>query len=150
MFAQDVDEAMAVLGEWYAGYRFAQDARHDLYHTTLVLHYLMQSIPNVGPPDDLIDRNVRIDFGRLHRLLTVNPQLSSTFDLLRQLACEGTLDGAVRDGFLPEELAQPENLPSLLHYFGLLSIRPVRENAPQLGIPNQALRRLFCGSPCDG
>ena len=150
VFAQDVDEAMAVLDEWYAGYRFAQDARNDLYHTTLVLHYLMESIPNAGPPDDLIDRNVRIDCGRLRRLLTVNRQLNDTFDLLRQLACEGTLDGAVRDGFLPEELARPENLPSLLHYFGLLSIRPVRENTPQLGIPNQALRRLFCGSPCDG
>ena len=145
VFGQDMDEALAVLNEWYGGYRFAHDARHDLYHTNLVLHYLAESIPNAGPPDDLIDRNVRVDYGRLFHMLTVNRRLHESFDLLRQLACEGTVAGAVRGGFPLEQLAEPENLPSLLHYFGLLSIRESRDGMPRLALPNQTVRRLLCG-----
>ena len=143
---QDVAEAMTVLEDWYGGYRFAEAARNDLYHTNLILRYLAESIPNTGPPDDLIDRNLRIDYGKLFHLLTVNRQLGDTFDLVRQEACEGdgTVYGAVRDGFLLEDVAEPENLPSLLHYCGLLSIRPAREHIPLLGIPNRTVRRLLC------
>ena len=147
VFAQDVDEALAILGEWYGGYRFAEDAGNDLHHPTLVLHYLLESIPNAGPPEDLVDRNVRLDHGRLQRLLSGNRQLDDTYDLVRQLACEeDTVYGVVRGGFLPEELAASENLPSLLHYFGLLSIRPAHDYTPRLGIPNQTVRSLWCGS----
>ena len=149
---QDLDEAMTVLDEWYRGYRFAGDARNDLYHTNLVLRYLAESIPNAGPPDDLIDRDLRIDYGKLFRLLSVNRQLGDTFDLVRQQACEGegTVYAAVNDGFLLEDLAEPQNLPSLLHYCGLLSIRAAREHTPLLGVPNRTVRRLLCGSRRDG
>ena len=152
VFDQDVAEAMTVLDEWYRGYRFAEDARNDLYHTSLVLHYLAESIPNAGPPADLIDRNLRIACGKLFHLLAVNPQLGDTFDLLRQHACEGegTVYAAVSDGFLLEDLAEPENLPPLLHYCGLLSIRAAREHMPRLGIPNRTARRLLCGFRRDG
>ena len=131
----------------YHGYRFAQDARNDLFHPKLVLHYLAKSIPNEGPPDDLIDRDVRIDYGKLFHLLTANRQLGDNFGLLRQLACEGTVSSAVRSGFPMEELTEPENLPSLLYYFGLLSIGAARETTPLLRIPNQTARHLLCGQP---
>ena len=147
VFNQDLDEAMAALDEWYHGYRFAQDARNDLFHPKLVLHYLAKSIPNEGPPDDLIDRDVRIDYGKLFHLLTANRQLGDNFGLLRQLACEGTVSSAVRSGFPMEELTEPENLPSLLYYFGLLSIGAARETTPLLRIPNQTARHLLCGQP---
>ena len=39
---------------------------------------------------------------------------------------------------------------SLLHYFGLLSIRDVREGALRLAIPNQTVRRLMYGYLRDG
>ena len=146
VFGQDVNEAMAVMGEWYGGYRFAERARNDLYHTKSVLRYLAESISNGGPPDDLIDGSVRVHYGKLRHLLTVNRQLNETFDMLRQLACESAVESPVRDGSLLEELAEPVNLPSLLHYFGLLSIQPEREYTSRLEIPNQTVRRLFCGS----
>jgi len=46
VFDQDVDTAMRIMGEWYHGYRFAEDAETDLYHTDMVLYYLKHSIPN--------------------------------------------------------------------------------------------------------
>ena len=99
VFDQDVDEAMAVMGAWYAGYRFAEGARNDLYNTDMVLYYLTESVPNEEPPRDLIDRNVRIDYGKLRHLLTVNRRLNGNFDLLRHLIGEGWVDSELQDGF---------------------------------------------------
>ncbi|MDE0027018.1 MAG: AAA family ATPase, partial [Spirochaetaceae bacterium] len=150
VFDQDADEAMAVMGEWYNGYRFAKTAGTDLYNTDMVLYYLKASIPNRPPPDNLIDRNVRIDYGKLRHLLTVNRRLNGNFDLLRHLIGEGWLDSELLDAFPLERLAERENFLSLLHYFGLLSIRAVRDDLPRLGIPNQTVRRLMYGYLRDG
>ena len=149
-FDQDVDEAMAVMGEWYNGYRFAKGSRNDLYNTDMILYYLKGSMPKKGAPDDLIDTNVRIDYGKLRHLLTINRQLNGNFDLLRHVIGEGWVDSKLKSGFPLVELDQRENFLSLLHYFGLLSIREVREGTPRLAIPNQTVRRLLYGHLRDG
>ena len=150
VLAQNVDDAMAVMGEWYNGYRFAKSATNQLYNTDMVLYYLKAAILNGAPPDNLIDRNVRIDYGKLRHLLTVNRRLNGNFDLLRHLIGEGWVDGELQDGFPLEQLAERENFLSLLHYFGLLSIRAVRDDLPRLAIPNQTVRRLMYGYLRDG
>ena len=137
-------------GEWYNGYRFAKGAVTNLHNTDMVLYYLIESIPNKPAPDDLIDTNVRIDYGKLRHLLTVNRQLNGNFDLLRHLIGTGWVDSEITSGFPLEQLNQRENFLSLLHYFGLLSIREVREGTPRLGIPNQTVQRLMYGYLRDG
>ena len=72
VFDEDADMAMATMREWYNGYRFAKGATEDVYNTDMVLYYLDQSIPNDEGPDDLVDVNVRIDYGKLRHLVVVN------------------------------------------------------------------------------
>ena len=60
------------------------------------------------------------------------------------------VDSEITSGFPLEQLNQRENFLSLLHYFGLLSIREVREGTPRLGIPNQTVQRLMYGYLRDG
>ena len=69
---EDADAAMAVMREWYNGYRFAKGATEDVYNTDMVLYYLDHSIPNEEGPDHLIDVNVRVDYGKLRHLVVVN------------------------------------------------------------------------------
>ena len=145
VFNQDVDTALGIMGEWYNGYRFAKGAEVDLYNTDMVLYYLDHSLPNRTVPDDLIDTNVRIDYGKLRHLLVVNRQLNGNFDLLRDIVGEEQVDTRVQAGFPLERLAEPENFLSLLHYFGLLSIRDVIHGVPRLAIPNQTVKRLMYG-----
>ena len=145
VFNQDVDTALGIMGEWYNGYRFAKGAEVDLYHTDMVLYYLDHSLPNRTVPDDLIDTNVRIDYGKLRHLLVVNRQLNGNFDLLRDIVGEEQVDTRVQAGFPLERLAEPENFLSLLHYFGLLSIRDVIHGVPRLAIPNQTVKRFMYG-----
>ena len=75
-FDQDVDAALALMREWYDGYRFSEDAENDVYNTDMVLCYLKDSVPDKPGPRDLIDTNVRIDYGKLRHLLVVNRELA--------------------------------------------------------------------------
>ena len=142
-FNQDIDAALAVMREWYNGYRFAKGAEGDLYNTDMVLYFLDHALPNKPMPDELIDTNVRIDYGKLRHLLVVNRQLNGNFDLLRNIIGEGVASSNIAMSFPLEHLDQPENFLSLLYYFGLLSIRDVLEGTPRLGIPNQTVKRLM-------
>ena len=145
VFNQDVETAMGIMGEWYNGYRFAKEAETDLYNTDMVLYYLDNSIPNREVPDELIDTNVRIDYGKLRHLLVTGRQLNGNFDLLRDVIGEEQVDTRIRPGFPLQDLTAPENFYSLLHYFGLLSIRDVVDRVPRLAIPNQTVKRLMYG-----
>jgi len=147
---QDVDEALEVMRAWYDGYRFAEDAQVTLFNTDMVLYYLRESILNRKVPRRLIDRNVRIDYGKLRHLLVVNRQLNGNFDILSQIAAEAEIVFDLQDGFPLEDLAAPENFASLLHFFGLLSIRGTRRGRTVLGVPNQTVRQLLHGYLRDG
>ena len=145
VFNQDVEAALAVMREWYNGYRFAEDAEGDLYNTDMVLYFLDESMPNKKAPRELIDTNVRIDYDKLRHLLTVNRQLNGNFDLLRHLIGEESTESNIQLSFPLDRLDRRENFLSLLHYFGLLSIRDVSHGVPRLGIPNQTVKRLMYG-----
>ena len=145
VFNQDVEAALEVMREWYNGYRFAEDAEGDLYNTDMVLYFLDESMPNKKAPRELIDTNVRIDYGKLRHLLTVNRQLNGNFDLLRHIIGEESTESNIQLSFPLDRLDRRENFLSLLHYFGLLSIRDVSHGVPRLGIPNQTVKRLMYG-----
>ena len=144
-FNQDIDAAMALMGEWYNGYRFAKAAGGDIYNTDMVLYFLKWSMPNKPPPDELIDVNVHIDYGKLRHLLTVGKQLNGNFDLLRHIIGEGTADANIAPSFPLKRLGERDNFLSLLFYFGLLGIRGAPEGLPRLGVPNQTVSRLMYG-----
>ena len=137
------DDALATMRRWYNGYRFATKAREDVYNTDMVLYYLAESSGGDGPPEELIDDNVRVDYGKLRHLLTVGGRLNGNFDFLRTAMTDGRAECRVRRSFPQRELNERDNFLSLLHYFGLLSIRPDAPGEPELVVPNQTARHLL-------
>ena len=77
--------------------------------------------------------------------LLTGRKLNGNFDLLRAVIAEGRADSDIVETFPQARLTRPENFLSLMHYFGLLSIRDVTAGVPRLGIPNQTVRRLMYG-----
>ena len=142
---QETDAALDIMREWYDGYRFAEDAEGSIYNTDLVLYYLKESIPNEPMPRELIDDNVRIDYGKLRHLLVTDRRLNGNFSLLREVIGEERVDATIRSSFPLERLGRREHFLSLLHYFGLLSIRGVSGGVSRLGVPNQTVKRLMYG-----
>ena len=142
---QEADAALRIMREWYNGYRFAAGAPNDVYNSDMVLYYLKALVLYGAPPSELIDANVRIDYGKLRHLLVTGQRLNGNFDLLRNLIGEGKADANLVGSFPLERLGRQENFLSLMHYFGLLSIQAAGEDAPSLGIPNQTVRQLMYG-----
>ena len=175
VFDEDADAAMAVMREWYSGYRFAKGVTEDIYNTDTVLYYLKHSIPNKRGPRYLIDANVRVDYTKLRHLVVVNRDatlaaeraaraevplrvsnsaelgnaqalgLNGNFDVLREVIAEGRVDSDVSPSFPVDQLGQRENFLTLLHCLGLLSIRGAVDGRLRLGVPNQTVRRLMYG-----
>ena len=149
VFDQDVDTALDTMRAWYDGYRFSEDATTSVFNTDMVLYYLSESIPNAPIPRYLIDDNVRIDYGKLRHLMVASEQgtarLNGNFDLLRHLLGEGQAEANIHKSFPLEHLAEPDHFLSLLHYFGLLSIRDSSPFGARLAIPNQTVRSLLYG-----
>ena len=162
----NLETALGVMREWYDGYRFSKSADETVYNTDMVLYFLDAAMPNKPMPERLIDDNVRIDYGKLRHLLTVSRQmgaasqgeqgdrmkegtstvrLNGNFDLLRQVVGEGRADAEIQTSFPLERLDRRNNFLSLLHYFGLLSIREAVAGRIRLHIPNQTVRQLMYG-----
>ena len=163
------EAALDVMREWYDGYRFAKGVKETVYNTDMVLYFLDAAMPRKPMPDNLIDVNVRVDYGKLRHLLTVSRgrttgatagdaarldaanqqgrdvRLNGNFDLLRQVVGEGQADADIQASFPLERLAQSDNFLSLLYYFGLLSIRETIGGRTRLHIPNQTVRQLLYG-----
>ena len=140
---EQAEDALAVMRKWYNGYRFAAKAKEDVYNTDLVLYYLAESRGADETPEELIDDNVRVDYGKLRHLLTAGGRLNGNFDLLRTALTEGRAACRVRRSFPLRELQHRDNFLSLLHYFGLLSIHASDADNAELVVPNQTARHLL-------
>ena len=77
-------------------------------------------------------------------------RLNGNFDLLRHVGGEGEVNADINVSFPLDRLTERENFLSLLHYFGLLSIRSATRGRARLGIPNQTVRRLLYAHLRDG
>ena len=71
--------------------------------------------------------------------------LNGNFDVLRQVIAEGQVDSGLHPSFPVDQLGERENFLTLLHCFGLLSVRGVANGRPRLGVPNQTVRQLMYG-----
>jgi hypothetical protein len=143
--AQDAEAYWPVLQEWYGRYRFAQEATEYLLNPDMVLYFVDEARGRATLPQDLLDPNVRTDYGKLRHLLTVDRQLNGNFSRLREIIETGETTGRIVTGFPLERLTSAENFLSLLYYMGLLTFDGIRDGLPVLRVPNLTIRELVYG-----
>ena len=107
------DRALATNRRWYGGYRFATEAQESVYSPGMVLYYLKASMEERGPPEELSDDNVRMDYGKLRHLLTGGGRLNGNFDLLRTAMTDGRAECRVKRSFPQRDLGDRDNFLSL-------------------------------------
>jgi len=142
---------LELMTEWYGNYLFSRKDNVDLYNPDMVLYFVNRCILGNDIPDDLIDRNVRIDYGKLRHLIILDrgniktPITNGNFSRLKQIIEEEEIVSNLVTGFPVKRLIHTENFISLLFYFGLLTIKKtvVQDEESVLRIPNETIRRLF-------
>lgn len=144
---QDTETLMAVMDQWYGNYRFSARSGETMYNTDMVLYFFKQYFKTTSIPGNLVDRNVRIDYGKLRHLIIIDSkdkkQTNGNFSRLREIVEEGKISSRLSDGFPLEEIESPENFASLLFYFGLLTIEDQKGGMTVFKIPNQAVKSLY-------
>ncbi|MCP4149675.1 MAG: AAA family ATPase, partial [bacterium] len=158
----DSSYLMDILRDWYGNYCFSEDAGTCLFNPDMVLYFTDHYLRSGKPPKNLIDRNARMDYGKLRHLILVDKSnkenlsketrreesegigftTNGNFTRLQEIIQKGEIDSDIIEGFPLERLAHRENFISLLFYFGLLTIKKEAVE-PTLRIPNETARRLY-------
>lgn len=74
-FGQDFTAHQGLIDQWYNHYHFHKARHEPIVNSDMALYYL-QSLVGIGePPDELVDHNVRIDYGKLRHLVQMDRRL---------------------------------------------------------------------------
>ena len=146
----DVDACMDTMQTWYNAYRFSRTADTRMFNSDMVLYFIEHVTRERAQPDNLIDQNVRVDYGKLRHLVMVDQRLNGNFSQLKQIMETGETVSEIAQSFPLERLLDRENFISLLFYFGLLSFDGVSQGLPVLRIPNLTVKKLMYGYLRDG
>ncbi len=144
-----LDETLALMRTWYDNYRFASQAETTLFNSDMVLYFIRDLLRTGQSPEEMIDQNVRIDYGKLRHLLILGRQLNGNFRHLLDILEEGRIEAKIVSSFPVERLTKSRNFLSLLFYFGLLSYR-IDGDMPVLSPPNETVKQLLYSYLRDG
>lgn len=142
---QDREALLAKLEEYYNGYRFAQDTTESMYNSTLVLYFLGQLSERGHLPRNMLDLNVRTDYGRLYAIAkAATGKPNGTRKLLEEVLTKGSVSVQLVEQFGTKVPMAKAQVASLFYYMGMLTFGPnaANEFVPTLVIPNRVMREL--------
>jgi hypothetical protein len=133
------EELLVELKKYYNGYLFNKNCRERLYNPDMLLYFFMQWQISGGYPDQLIDDNVRTDYGRLNRLVS-NRENRKT---LEEIIGEEGITADIVTKFSFDRMYDPDYFVSLLFYMGLLTIDRQEKTRLLLKIPNYVINTIY-------
>lgn len=142
-------ELLDVMTPWYGNYLFSKDENVRMYNSDMILYFIDNYLTKQELPEDLIDRNVRVDYGKLRHLIIVDkeknkiPVTNGNFSKLKEIIEQGGTTSKIVKGFPLEQLPDSKNFKSLLFYLGLLTIKGPEKDKLRLEIPNETVKRLY-------
>jgi len=127
------------LKEYYNGYLFNVDCKERVYNPDMVLYYFDHFTRKNKHPRELIDDNVKTDYGRLNRLASNDENRKVLQEIIE---VEGiTSDIVTRFSF--DRMYDRDYFVSLLFYMGLLTIDRQEKTSLLLKIPNYVVKTMY-------
>jgi hypothetical protein len=108
-FEQDFSIHRAIIDDWYNHYHFHKVRRETIINSDMALYYLPSLHRLQTPPDELIDHNVRIDYGKLRHLVQIARRLNGNFSRLREIIETGEQVSTIQTSFPVEGSLRQEN-----------------------------------------
>ena len=147
-FRHSVDELIQVMKPWYDNYCFAKQAlkkKTRMFNCDMVLYYLLNYMDNGCSPRQMIDPNTRTDYGKMKKLLQFDKLDGERKGIIRKIAEEEQIVTQLYESFSAYQIPKAEIFPSLLFYYGMLTIKGTRGSKLILGIPNNNVRKQYYG-----
>ncbi|HOD53740.1 MAG TPA: AAA family ATPase, partial [Candidatus Cloacimonadota bacterium] len=137
------ETALQTMKKWYNNYQFSEACESPVYNTDAILYFVKEAIRDKKIPSQLIDDNLRMDYGKLQYLIIQDKALNGNFKRLTEIINNGGIPSEIKKSFPFDQITQQENFISLLYFFGLLSFSgSYVEGLPFLHIPNETIKQM--------
>ena len=144
----DIEDMIEDMRPWYDNYCFAKDCLGDgntVFNCDMVLYYLKHYVNSGHAPEEMLDNNTRTDYSKLKKLIQLDKLDGNRKGVLMKVIEEGQIVADLRTSFSAMDMTDPEVFPSLLFYYGMLTITGTRGSRLILGIPNNNVRKQYYG-----
>ena len=127
------------LEKMYDGYLFHRKAENKLFNSTMILNYFKGLLSSGKDFEDLVDKNLKTDYGRIRNLINK----SNNKQKIRELIENKFVNSAVAKQFSMELIHEDENFYSLLFYMGLVTIDNSNPTNFALKVPNISIKTMY-------
>ena len=142
----DIEAIIDEMKPWYDNYCFSKDAlltQSKVFNCDMVLYYLRNYMSNGTGPEEMIDPNTKTDYKKMKKLLQLDKLDGNRKGGIRTIAEKGEITCKLEETFPAHKITDPEVFPSLLFYYGMLTIKGVKGAKLILGIPNNNVRKQY-------
>ncbi|OKZ14291.1 MAG: AAA family ATPase [Bacteroides oleiciplenus] len=142
----DVDTMITEMKPWYDNYCFAEESLGrdpKMFNCDMVFYYLRNYMNYGASPKQMIDPNTRTDYNKMKKLIQLDKLDGDRKGVLRRITEEGQIITNLVTSFPAERIAKAEIFPSLLFYYGMLTITGTDGDQLVLSIPNNNVRKQY-------
>lgn len=142
----DIEAMIAEMKPWYDNYCFAEECIADgnhVFNSDMALYYLQHRVNFNRSPKDMVDPNTRTDYNKMKKLIQLDKLDGDRKGVLRRITEDGQIIASLVTSFPAKQLTDPEIFPSLLFYYGMLTIKGTRGDRAILTIPNNNVRKQY-------
>ena len=142
----DIEAMVNDMKPWYDNYCFAKQALDKnirMFNCDMVLYYLLNYMDCGRPPRIMIDPNTKTDYGKMKKLLQFDKLDGERRGIIHKIAEEGQIITQLYESFSAYQIPKAEIFPSLLFYYGMLTIKGTFGSQLILGIPNNNVRKQY-------
>ena len=142
----DIETMITEMKPWYDNYCFAKESLSrdpKMFNCDMVLYYLHNYMVLNKSPEQMIDPNTRTDYNKMKKLIQLDRLDGDRKGVLRKITEEGQIVTNLVTTFPATEITNPEIFPSLLFYYGMLTITATRGVRVVLSIPNNNVRKQY-------
>ena len=142
----DVEAMIEEMRPWYDNYCFAKECLGDgntVFNCDMVLYYLRNYVNYKHSPENMLDPNTKTDYNKLKKLIQLDKLDGDRKGVLRKITEEGEIMADLFTSFSAVDMTRPEIFPSLLFYYGMLTIKASYGSQLLLAIPNNNVRKQY-------
>ena len=142
----DIEVMIAEMKPWYDNYCFAEECLENdvrVFNCDMVLYYLRNYVSYKSSPKIMLDPNTKTDYKKLNMLIQLDKLDGNRHGVMMEIIEKGEIAAKLVPSFSANEMIDPETFPSLLFYYGMLTIKGTRGSRLILGIPNNNVRKQY-------
>ena len=142
----DIEAMIEEMKPWYDNYCFAKECLASdvrVFNCDMVLYYLKHYVLNGHAPEIMLDPNTKTDYNKLRGLIKLDKIDGDRKGVMLDIIEKGEIKATLEPSFSAMDMTKPTIFPSLLFYYGMLTIKDTIGSRLILGIPNNNVRKQY-------